>query len=693
MRSAHRSLVVLAFSQLGEGITSEVQLPGLSRVYKYLRDRGITKEDIEKLGLKIELANALTGRKDNRAAIIFPHIDLVGRTQDWWSARLVELEERPKVITSFSQLTAPKGKMFCPPKEPPCAYLPPILPWGQYKYGDTIYIHESCIKAINGAKLGLWSVGLNGVWGWMSTKHNIALIRELKDLPWKALGLKACIVFDSNAEDNAQVKAAISALAAKLFAICGVRATHRLLPRRPDGEHWGFDDYTVYHGPAIATEFLAGNGEDVGEYVVDIGEMELLKVKLNSEVCIVRSLGRVAEQETGTLMSKGTFCELNYADYVVYEDDKQVNVPQSWLKDHRRTEVESLVYEPGKPKLFEGNLNLWRGMGCDPVEGDVKPWLDLIDNNIANEELKKWLIQWLAYPLQNPGKKMTSCALVFGPSGTGKDILFRPLSRIYGANYVMISNAELKSDFTSLYTAKQFVHANELVKARDSGDLIQQRIKMLCTSEKVTVNAKGQPEYQIRNALNLALTSNYVDCVRLDADDRRVGVIEWRPLVDHKNDEEYWTNLVNMIDGDGSAAIYHHLLQVDLSDFEPNSWAPESDAKEDVKESGVTSIEAWARRMFKDPDNELPELAKGKSLYSGRELAALYYENRSPDEISKRMVDEVAFAIRAAGFLKANGGKPVRTEDGRTDRYWIIRQRDDNWNDGKKCAIHLKRKV
>lgn len=685
---------MLTFPQIGEGLTSEMQLPGISRVYKYLRDRGIEKEDIDRLGIKIELARALMGKNDNRAAIIFPHRDLVGGMKDWWSARLVELEERPKVITSFAQLTAPKGKMYCPPKEPPSGYLPPILRWGEYARGDTVYIHESCIKAINGAKLGKWSVGLNGVWGWMSSKHNMALVREIKDVPWKSLDLKPCIIFDSNAADNAQVQGAISALAAKIYAICGVRATHRLLPKSLTGEHWGFDDFCVKMGADEALKYLDGPEE-----LVDIGELELLKVKLSSEVCIVRSLSRIAEQATGTLMSRSSFVDVNYAHYVTYDDEdgRQQSAPRAWLADTRRVEVEGIVYEPGKPRLTEGNLNLWQGMGVDPMEGDVSLWLDLLANNVPDEAMRKWLIQWLAYPLQNPGKKMNTSVLVFGPSGTGKDMIFGPIHRIYGnRNAVMISNTEIKSSFTSLYATRQFVHANELVKARGEEDVVSQRIKMIVTAETMTVNRKGDPEYKVRNTINLALTSNYVDCVRLDEDDRRLAVIEWKPHskeVDHREDQPYWIKVVDWRDSDeGPAALYHYLLNFDLTGFDPGAWAPSSAAKDEVKEAGISALERWARRIVAYPDEELPELSGGKALWSGKELAQIYYDNKSPDEISKRMVDDVVMALRSKGLDRANDGKPIRVGD-RTDRYWVLRRRDEDWSNSTKCANSLKPKV
>ena len=243
---------MLTFPEIraSEGIHSELQNLGFPAVLKYLRDRGIHEDMIEDLGLHIMPAAEVIRRSrgsasaDDRLAVVFPHYNVGGDYINWWSSRLVDTGLRP-VVASFAALVPHKrGKMYCPPNEPPHAYLPPILDWRILQKGDRVYIHESCIKAINGARLGRWSIGLNGVWGWGSRKHNLSLVQELRDLPWRALQLRPVIVFDSNASDNWDVQAAISQLTARLLEITGQHATHILLPKHGD-EHQGFDDFCV----------------------------------------------------------------------------------------------------------------------------------------------------------------------------------------------------------------------------------------------------------------------------------------------------------------------------------------------------------------------------------------------------------------------------------------------------------------
>lgn len=663
------------------------QLPGIQQAYNYLRVRGISPEYAHDLGLVIlparELLSRVRGKTshDARLAIVFPH-----EGTEWWSARLVDSGLR-MAVQSFDDLTVARGKMTCPPNEPPHAYLVPTLDWGSLQDNARIYIHESCIKAANGARLGRWSIGLNGVWGWTSRKHNIALVEELRGLPWKSKKLRPTIVFDSNYEDNWDVQAAASRLAAKLHEITGSECDLLVTPRCSDDRHQGFDDFAVSAGNDAATAWLDQEGTPL-----DIAPVEVLKSQLNSEVCVVRSLGRIAEQATGTLMTRQVFTDVNYADYNVLDDeDKVVNVPRVWLTDSRRTTVNALSYQPGEPVLTsDGDLNLWRGMGRDPQQGDVTPWLDLLENNVPDEGLRRWILQWMAYPLQNMGRKMNSFLLLFGPSGTGKDMILRPLHRIYGDNAIMVSNDELKSTFTSLYSAKQFIHANELVRVRQDNELVNQKIKMIVTSEKLTVNQKGQPEYKIRNVANLAITSNYVDCVKLDEDDRRACVVEWgaHQKVERRKDQDYWVPLVEWIDGDGAAAVYDYLLGVDMEGFDPMAWAPGTEAKDEVIDAGRSSVEAFVHRLIEDPDAELGGAFSGKPLFTAKELAVIHY-GCSPDDLKPQQVDLLSKKLRSAGVPRANEGKNLKVA-GAVARYWVIRRVGEDWSSPAKCQKALK---
>lgn len=712
---------MLAFSEIAVSFRNEREekkFPGIERVWDYLAKRGIDRKTADLCGLHIMQAVELIAAArrspninavDGRAAVVFPHWKL-GSTEpiEWWSARLVSVvPDTPKLVASFGDLVdqtkirAP-GKMFCPPNEYPHGYLPPVYQWSALAREDRIYIHESALKSLNGALLGYASVGLNGVWGWSSRKHGIALIEELRDLPWKAKQLQPVIVFDSNAWDNWQVQQAETSLAAKIFEITGQRAISLRVPKDSiSGEDQGFDDFRHKEGDSKAREFLEGRLKGFEFQEIEISEIQQMMTQLSSEVCVVRELGRIAEQASGSLMTRAVFTDVNYAHFNATVEDgdktKSVNVPRIWLADPRRIEVEALEYMPGEPRLIPTatgipNLNLWKGMGTEPEPGDVDPWLDLLTNSVPDEDLRQWIIAWCAYPLQNLGKKMTSLLLLFGPSGMGKNLFFKPFHVMYGRNAVTLNTDALKSTFTSLYAQRQFVHADELVKARGSEDLVSQRIKAIVTGEKITVNRKGQPEYEVTNHINLAITSNYIDCVKLDQDDRRACVVKWDATegggIDRRGDQPYWSKFVHWSDGQGPAALFDWLLKKDISWFDPTAWAPSTRWKEHMKAAGMEALPSWVADLWTSPNDILPLIGISKCLWTAKELAVLFYAEGEAD-LSPGQVKAMSNALRNQGFNQAHEGGLIRRPGGSAERFWIIQRRGEKW-DQKAAVQHLK---
>lgn len=653
--------------------------PGIDRVYEYLRERGIGRGDIDDLNLWIVPAKALITQArgagnsfDSRLAVVFPHYGVDGKPIDWWSARLIDAG-LPMGAQGFGALVDRKmGKMFCPPNEPPHAYLVPTLDWSQLKRGDYVYIHESCIKAIAGATLGYWSVGLNGVRGWSSRKHDLALVEELRGLPWRALQLQPVIVFDSNAADNWDVQHAISGLAAKLEEVTGQRARHILLPPGPEG-HWGFDDFCVSRGSEAARAYLESAHQ---VEPVEVSPLERLRLELQRKVCVVRSLGRIAEQETGTLMTRGTFCDVNYAHYICEGNEgKQINVPKVWLTDARRVEVEVLRYVPGGEQIAVGDyLNLWRGMGVEPEPGGVEPWLELLERQIPDTGLRKWVIQWFAHPLQNLGAKMTTYIHMYGPPGSGKGGVCYPLKAIYGRNCVTIGKDQIASAFNSIYAARQFVHLDEIHGGAEAGaTTISNRIKMLSTSESLVVNRKGDPEYEIENTVNFVTNSNYSDSIKLDEGDRRACVIQFGTR-DTMIPKEWFRDVYfPWADNGGAAALYAHLLGVDLTGFDPKGWAPSTIWKEQVTDATRDAMEKWVRDLWDDPDSALPSLMRGMKVLTPEQLGAAYYPD-DPHKNTPGLRNQLGLRMHDLGFQKME----VKV-DGAKKRVWVIADKGETW--------------
>jgi hypothetical protein len=703
---------------------------GVQQCFKYLADRGISPAEARSVGVAYLPAEALIraaghtgalgglaaalGVRDTRWAVVFPHRSYVGEEIEWWSSRLVATPAQPglKLVTpsfctqfGFKDTSDPAnwGKMYCPPNSAPHAYLVPCTAvldspdWNQLARGDRVYIHESVIKALNGGKLSKYSVGLNGVWGWSAKKHGVEIVPELADIPWKALELQPVIVFDSDYTENDKVRLAAARLNERLQGVCKARESVVLVvPPGADGSKRGFDDFCVQVGATAARLWL----EQSEGVKPETDELRMELMRMNEEVAIVSSLSRIVDLGTGTVMTRGDFCGVQYAARRVWnaEEEKWIPVAEMWLKDEKATRVSALAYAPGQGAITQaGEANMWRGMGLAPRMGDVSPWLNLLKNNVPDEDTRKWILQWLAYPLQVPGAKLLNYLIVYGPSGTGKGRFFAPMMRIYGENAVVISKENISSTFNSTYAQRQWIQLDELQRHRASGDqddVISQKVKFLASNEKIIVNRKGVPEYEVRNAANLVITSNYYDCIKLDADDRRAAVIKWEPVskaVDFRMDEEYWVQFSGWIDAGGAEHIYDYLLSVDLSDFNPNGWAPDSLEKQEIVEESKAPMLRWVEDMMENPETIIPLINKGRALFTAKEIAQWYF--KSAEELPHGQILSMSRALKQAGVQQADHGKKLRVGGGRIDRFWVVDTTltGQDWGSYHVCVRHLAR--
>lgn len=655
---------------------------GFPVALKYLEDRGIPPEFALELGIRVCLANELFEtvlRKksyDDRLALLIPHHDISGNYYGWWSARLVAMPkaERAHRAGRFDVVEGvdKRGKMFCPPGEPPLAYLPPTLDWTALKKGDKVYIHESAIKAANGARLLRYSVGLNGVRGWSALKHGHALVEGLRDIPWRAAELEPIIVFDSNTADNPDVQDARIRLAAKLLELTGRTARTLNIPCREDGTHRGFDDFCMDVGDQAAIDFLEQEPE-----AIPLGDYEQMLHDLNTKVVLVRNISRIVEIETGTHMTRQTFSDVNYADYIIQtDDDRWVNFPKLWMQTPRRRVVERLEYSPGQPKVTKDFLNLWNGMGVEPQTGDVSEWLRVLERGVPDEPLRKWIIQWLAYPLQNLGAKLNQYVLLYGPSGTGKNALLVPLQRIYGDNYATVGRERIASDFNEIYAQRQFVNVDELHGGTERDAVaIANKIKMLTTAPDLVINGKGKAEYTVTNHVNLALTANYSDAIKLDDGDRRACVVRFGQAEEVIRDREYWTRYHDWAMSDeGAAALYDYLLNVDCTGYDPKGWAPDTEWKKQVTESTKGAMEKWVEDLWTDPDSVLPVFMRGASVLTPEQVAIAYMPEET-HKITPGLKNALGQRMQDRGFARLS----VKI-DGVAKRLWIVQDRKGDWS-------------
>lgn len=225
-------------------------------------------------------------------------------------------------------------------------------------------------------------------------------------------------------------------------------------------------------------------------------------------------------------------------------------------------------------------LNTWQGWPMLPKAGKCELLLDLLRHLCSDDQngeiVYRWILCWMAYPLQNPGAKMSSAIIMHGPQGTGKSTVFQALSKIYGDYATVLNQRGLEDKFNSDWSdSKLFILAEEVVTRAEMWH-IKNELKELVTGEWIRINPKNIAAYRQRNQVNIVYLSNENQPLPLDNDDRRHLVVYTPPPLT----EDYYDAVFLEMEQGGCEAFYQHLLDLDLSGFHPKKRPPMTEAKQ-----------------------------------------------------------------------------------------------------------------
>jgi len=255
-----------------------------------------------------------------------------------------------------------------------------------------------------------------------------------------------------------------------------------------------------------------------------------------------------------------------------------------------------VVFDPACDLDADTHINLFNGFAMAPKAGNVAPMLDLVtylcsqvsENDDECEEIRHYLLQWLAYPLQHPGAKLRTAIVMHGDEGAGKNFLTDTMIAIYGRYGATVGQDELEDRFNQWRSAKLFICGDEVCTKLD---LVQNknRLKSLVTSDKVLINAKNQPRREEANHINLMFLGNEILVLALDNSDRRYLVI----ATPSAKDFDYYKQLIAWREDGGVEAWYDYLLKYPLDGFEPGAPAPRTKAKDELIDLNRKTAESF----------------------------------------------------------------------------------------------------
>lgn len=281
-----------------------------------------------------------------------------------------------------------------------------------------------------------------------------------------------------------------------------------------------------------------------------------------------------------------------------------------WLDspDREMRDAKNLVFDPTLQASPETFINMFSGFPLIPKRDDtlVEPVLDLLASLCSTERnadaVFKWLLRWLAYPLQNPGAKMQTAVLMFGEKqGTGKSLFFEGFMRpIYGEYGTTAGQHQLESSFTDWKSRKIFVLFEEVL-SRDERYSHLGTLKHMITGRDQRINPKGLPERVEANHLNAVFLSNEPQPIPIDLEDRRFLVIEARA----KLEKSFYEQFKNLLKAGASAAFYDFLLSYPLEDFNEHTKPLDTDAKDRIIKFGLPGWHVFHER-WRDGEIDAP---------------------------------------------------------------------------------------
>ena len=245
----------------------------------------------------------------------------------------------------------------------------------------------------------------------------------------------------------------------------------------------------------------------------------------------------------------------------------------------------------------------------------------------GSDKYARALIDWMAYIVQNPGKKILWAPMLQGAEGSGKTFYYVVLELALGhTNTKMVKSGVLMNNEWNDWAADcQLVFLNEIRVVGKSRHSVMDKLKDLITDLRIPINQKRQDTRIVRNFANYLLATNYQDALAITGNDRRYFVLfakqQTKQEIQATWPDPYFPNLYDLI-RENAGSLRGWLLNWKISpDFNPNK-CPNSEYKKDLVEQAASPIYRAVETALLDGDNSLckEDLVSLKSLRDSIEI-------------------------------------------------------------------------
>jgi len=246
-------------------------------------------------------------------------------------------------------------------------------------------------------------------------------------------------------------------------------------------------------------------------------------------------------------------------------------------------------------------LNLWRGFGVRSVKGDWSLMHDHIVKVIANGDKEVWtyILKWIAWAVQNPGRQAEVAIVMRGGKGTGKGALGAVLVKMFGWAHAqhVFDPKHLTGSFNMHLAQCVFLFADEAYAPKDK--TAEGRLKGMITESSLFIEPKGVDGSRMPNNLHVLISGNEEWVIPASGDERRFCVTDVSDA--RRGNTDYWNALYSqMFDNGGVEAILYDMLNTDLGSWHPRLDVPQTAALDFQKARTRSGMDAFIEQVCHD---------------------------------------------------------------------------------------------
>lgn len=314
-------------------------------------------------------------------------------------------------------------------------------------------------------------------------------------------------------------------------------------------------------------------------------------------------------------------------------------------------------------------LNSFKAVLTKSKPGDVTPLLEHFAYLLDEEYEQDILLDFIAYNVQHPGRKIRWMPIVKGGKGIGKtfvaDIIIRNVLGRKNVNAVEAQNVFNDEKAQGWKISHSFVVFNEMDCGSDTNKKkFADMMKTFITDDYLSVRDLFVPQRDYQNLTNALGFTNESDSLIITEDERRYCMMESFAI---KKPHEYYSNLKNWVESH-IPQMLHFFRTRDLSDFNPNT-VPETEYTKEIKESS----KPWIRTILEEGLEEA-SWPFNMSVTTFNMIES-YVSNNAPSYSSDWELKKLTSELKHLGFKKYRhpDSKSKRVKiDGHNQSLWIL---------------------